>query len=123
MHKCFNFVFVFIKICAIAIDAFERHFFPEPLLFRWLILPVLRKCVSRLFRAYFGICLLPVSFYILVLLFLFKHLGVFQVWDKDTLSPDDFIGRVSICLNQICGDLISLFRFSAILLLFRPQTQ
>ena len=77
-------------------------------LFRWLILPVLRKCVSRL-KAYFvHIFSLPFPLYILVYFILavsYLYLGVSQVWDKDTLSPDDFIGRVSICFNQISVEI------------------
>ena len=76
-------------------------------LFRWLILPVLRKCVSRLkaFCPYFFLAVTSLYPGVFLSCCFFLYLGVFQVWDKDTLSPDDFIGRVSICFNTISVEI------------------
>ena len=82
----------FIEICAI--EALDRHVLPEPF---QVVNPAGAEevCfeVKSIFCPYF---FLAVSY---------LYLGVFQVWDKDTLSPDDFIGRVSICFNQISEEI------------------
>ena len=88
-------------------EALERHVLPEPF---QVVNPAGAEevCfeVKSIFCPYFFP--LPFPLYILVYFFLavsYLYLGVFQVWDKDTLSPDDFIGRVSICFNQISVEI------------------